>query len=191
MANSKIVKYLKDGLKKGYSIEALQNQLINYGFKEHDVIYSVKEAMNPTHAKPKSSQNSSISVKIISVLLLVFSFVGIAQSLFLFFGRGLFSVIPIPLSSSAFIISGVLLLIFSSFILFVGIKLYELKDWARIAVLILSWIVLALSVFSFFVFLISVGVFDFFYFLMSLAFAFLVWHFQFDKRTVSLFKGSL
>lgn len=189
MANSKIVKYLLNGLKKGYTLDALENQLIHYGFNKNDVIVGIEEVIQKKNKAKKDFFNSFFSVKFVAILVLVLGFLGVIQSLFLFFGRGLFSFISIPLSNSAYVWLGVVVATFSLVLIWIGSKLYELKNWARIFIMILSCIAGAFSLFSFLVYLITVQVFDFFYFLMFLAFVFLVWHFKFNKRTVFLFKG--
>lgn len=189
MANSRIVKYLLSGLKKGYTLDALENQLIHYGFDKNDVIMGIEEVMQRKNKSKKNFSKSFFSVKFVAVLVLVLGFLGVIQSLFLFFEKGFFSFIPIPLSSSAYLWLGVVVLVCSLILILIGAKLYEIKNWARVSFLIILYMSLILSFVSFGVYLFVIGVFDFFYFLSFLATGFLVWHFQFDERTVLLFRG--
>lgn len=195
MANSDIVRYLDEGLKRGFSIDVLKNELIENGFLEKDIdeaeiFVSPSDFMSDEKkSNQKEKKGPTGFIKFISILYYISAGICVFQALFLvFFGNLLNSFIDIPEISGVFIVFATLILMISLLLFFIARGLWTLKNWTRVFILIFSWFGAIVGAVGMFAIIFMEGPTGLAMILPLIFSGLFIWYFQYNKEVVALFK---
>src|SRR3989338_689110 len=73
MARKKIVSYIKEQLRDGYSLSKIKNVLIDYGYREYEVDEAINEIYRPAEIRHIIHFSPAIIITIIAVAVIIVS----------------------------------------------------------------------------------------------------------------------
>ena len=150
MADAGVVKYLKEGIARGHSIESLKSELIKSGWSSSEVNAAVRQVegrkvppvpkslkpANPAKVKSSGVKERPLGIAILAILAWISA---VATPIVVLFVTGVFTALGPPLPISAYLVALSIGIVIALLPFFIGRGLWKgINAWRIVYIVLLS-----------------------------------------------------